>query len=130
MNEPAGITRRGFVGSATCALAAYALGGLGLFSGRAKAAAPVWDRIPDQHWAVGEPVFLDLAEFVTDPDGDALTFTLGDTQLPPGVTFDGRVISGTPTAEFATTVVDVTADDGTPEESRPKAPTGLNVSTD
>lgn len=73
--------------------------------------APVWSVIPDQTWVVGVPVLLDLAAYCTDPDGDALSFSL-DLALPPGVTLSGSVISGTPTAEFAQATFVATAADG------------------
>jgi hypothetical protein len=73
--------------------------------------APEWSTIPDQEWVVGVPVELDLADYCTDPDGDQLAFSL-DGQLPPGLTLEGSVIRGTPTAEFAETSMVATADDG------------------
>lgn len=72
---------------------------------------PAWTSVPDQTWVVGVPVLLDLAAYCTDPDGDALTFSL-DLALPPGLTLSGSVISGTPTAVFATASFTATADDG------------------
>lgn len=74
-------------------------------------AAPVWAPIPDQVWTVGVPVTLDLSQYCTDPDGDPLVFTL-DQLLPPGLTINGSVISGTPTAAFDTRPFVATADDG------------------
>ncbi|MES9991791.1 MAG: hypothetical protein ABW098_07550 [Candidatus Thiodiazotropha sp.] len=73
--------------------------------------APVWSAIPPQTWTVGVPVYLDLNDYVSDPNGDPLTFTL-DTPLPDGVTLNGSVISGTPTAATASASYAVTADDG------------------
>ncbi|MES9943931.1 MAG: hypothetical protein ABW080_03115 [Candidatus Thiodiazotropha sp.] len=68
--------------------------------------------IPPQTWTVGDPVHLDLNDYVTDPEGDALTFSL-DRPLPDGVTLNGSVISGTPTTATASTSYAATADDGT-----------------
>ncbi|MES9991792.1 MAG: hypothetical protein ABW098_07555 [Candidatus Thiodiazotropha sp.] len=73
--------------------------------------APVWSTIPAQTWTVGVAVHIDLNDYVTDADGDTLTFSL-DQALPDGVTLDGSVISGTPTAETATASYVATADDG------------------
>jgi hypothetical protein len=73
--------------------------------------APVWTTIPDQVWVVGVPVNLDLASYCSDPDGDALTYTLS-AALPDGVTLTGSVISGTPTGVFAAASFTATADDG------------------
>ncbi len=73
--------------------------------------APIWQTIPDQTWVVGVPVSLDLADYCTDPDGDALSFSL-DLTLPAGLVLVGSVISGTPTAETASTQYMATADDG------------------
>jgi hypothetical protein len=73
--------------------------------------APVWSRIPMQSWIVGVPVYIDLKDYVTDPDGDALTISL-DKALPEGVTLNGSVISGTPTAVTASALYVATADDG------------------
>jgi hypothetical protein len=73
--------------------------------------APVWTTIPDQVWVVGVPVHLDLANYFTDPEGDALTFALS-APLPDGLTLTGSVISGTPTAVFAAAPYTATADDG------------------
>jgi hypothetical protein len=73
--------------------------------------APSWTAIPNQTWIVGVPVYLDLASYCSDPDGDALTFAVAQS-LPPGLTLNGSVISGTPTAPFATQVFTFDADDG------------------
>jgi hypothetical protein len=75
--------------------------------------APLWSRIPTQAWIVGVPIYIDLEDYVTDPDGDALTFLL-DKALPEGVTLSGSVISGTPTAATASATYVATADDGNP----------------
>jgi hypothetical protein len=72
---------------------------------------PEWRRIPTQTWIVGETVYLDLNEYVTDPEGNSLTFFL-DIDLPPGVTLNGSVISGTAMAESSVQEYTVTADDG------------------
>ena len=121
------VTRREFVKATSTATAACALGGAGLaLSSSAKAGAPVWVTIPNQFWEVGQPVFLDLADYVSDPDGDALSISL-DLALPPGVTLNGSVISGTPVADFPTTQYEATADDGTPDPLQPNPPSGLIV---
>ena len=72
---------------------------------------PVWSKIPTQAWIVGVPVYIDLKDYVTDPDGDALTISL-DKALPEGVTLNGSVISGTPTEVTASAPYVATADDG------------------
>jgi hypothetical protein len=121
------LTRRKFVSSATAAAATCAVASTAALIPRpAKAAAPVWNGPGNQLWAIGQPVLLDLADFVTDPDGDPLQITL-DVALPPGVTLNGTVISGTPTAEFPTTQYVVTADDGVPGPPEPRPPTGLTA---
>lgn len=73
--------------------------------------APIWSRIPTQSWIVGVPVFIDLADYVTDPEGDALAISL-DKALPNGVTLNGSIISGTPTAVTQSATYMATADDG------------------
>ncbi|MES9991790.1 MAG: hypothetical protein ABW098_07545 [Candidatus Thiodiazotropha sp.] len=72
---------------------------------------PVWSTIPAQTWTVGVPVYLDLNDYVTDADGDALTITL-DKALPDGVSLNGTIISGTPTAATDLASYAATADDG------------------
>lgn len=73
--------------------------------------APVWRTIPAQTWTVGVPVYLDLNDYVTDADDDALTISL-DSALPDGVTLNDGVISGTPTGETDAASYVATADDG------------------
>lgn len=80
-------------------------------SGATDNEAPLWSRIPTQAWIVGVPIYIDLEDYVTDPDGDALTILL-DKALPEGVTLNGSVISGTPTAATASATYVATADDG------------------
>jgi len=126
VNTPNVVTRRNFIRRITTALSAIAIGVAGLITRSAKAAAPVWAPIPNQIWRLGEPVFLDLSDFVTDADGDALSFSL-DSVLPPGITISGSVISGVPTSEFSTTEFTATADDGT-SDIAPNPPTGLTIS--
>lgn len=116
------LSRRKFLRSAACTTAVCALAGPGFAV--AGPAAPVWSVIPNQIWQIGQPVFLDLADYVTDPDGDPLTFTL-DLPLPEGVTLNGSVISGTPVAESPTLVVSATADDGSPDLPKPNPPSTL-----
>lgn len=55
--------------------------------------------IADQTGVEGTPVTIDVAPAFQDPDGDALTLTASG--LPSGFTFEGGVISGTPTAAHA-----------------------------
>ena len=81
-------------------------------SGATDNEAPLWSRIPTQAWIVGVPIYIDLMDYVTDPDGDALAFSL-DQPLPDGVTLNGSVISGTPSAATPSAQYMVTADDGT-----------------
>jgi hypothetical protein len=93
-----------------------------------KAAAPVWTVIPDQTWVVGQPVNLDLRNYCSDADANMLTFVLSGT-LPPGVTINSGVISGTPTAEFAASTYVAFADDGQSSGIRtPNPPTNVQVS--
>jgi hypothetical protein len=73
--------------------------------------APVWSRIPAQTWIVGVPVYIDLKDYVTDPDGDTLAISL-DEALPEGITLNGSVISGTPVAVTSSALYVATADDG------------------
>ena len=73
--------------------------------------APIWREVPRQVWIVGVPVFLDLADYCRDPDGDDLSFSI-DAALPAGVTREGSVISGTPESAFAEVTVVARADDG------------------
>lgn len=77
---------------------------------RARLAPPLWAAIPNQIWAIGVPVYLDLSNYCNDPDGDPLSFGL-NRSLPFGVTLAGGVISGTPTALFPAATFIATADD-------------------
>jgi hypothetical protein len=106
-----------------------ALAGVAVAPRNAGAAAPVWATIPDQIWTVGVPVWLDLADFVDDPDGDELVFTL-DMALPPGVTLQGSVISGTPSEPFEETVYVASADDAEGGDSSGGATTTDGTATD
>ena len=106
-----GNSRRGFLkflGAAVIAVVGAA--SLSTPIRRARATVPVWTTVPDQTWVVGVPVYLDLATFCTDADGDPLAFSLSSV-LPPGVTLSGSVISGTPTAPFSAKQFVATADD-------------------
>ena len=116
-------TRRGFLKA--CGTAAIALIGVTSLAPirRALAAVPVWTAIPPQVWTLGVPVYLDLAAYCTDPDGDPLTFSLSQA-LPPGVTLSGSVISGTPSVVFAQQSFIATADDHS-DTVPPAAPTDL-----
>jgi hypothetical protein len=111
-------TRRQFIRKAGYMAAGLALLGCGSDGGDTATdseaidgGAPVWSRIPTQDWIVGVPVYIDLEDYVTDPDGDALTISL-DKALPEGITLNGSVISGTPTAVTASAQYVATADDG------------------
>jgi hypothetical protein len=111
-------TRRQFIRKAGYMAAGVALLGCGGDGGDAvtdgganNGQAPVWSKIPTQDWIVGLPVYIDLKDYVTDPNGDALAITL-DKALPDGVTLNGSVISGTPTAVTASAQYVATADDG------------------
>ncbi len=98
-DHPGATTRRGFL--RVCGSAAIAIAGASKFltSDRGFAdPAETWLPIPDQSWTVGTPVYLDLADYCTDPTADPELFEL-DQLLPPGLTLDGGVISGIPTAE-------------------------------
>jgi len=58
------------------------------------------DFIPPQTGVDGEVgTPLDLSTFFSDPDtSDVVSFTVDPADLPPGLTFDGTTISGTPDA--------------------------------
>ena len=104
-------SRRGFLKVAgTAAIGLMGAASLPGLVRKALAAAPVWTAIPNQVWAVGVPVRLDLAAYCTDPDGDPLTFSISPP-LPPGLALNGSVISGTPTQTFSTAQFVATADD-------------------
>jgi hypothetical protein len=109
----AGFTRRELLVGGGVLAVAVAAGCHGSVTSDPDAApgAPVWTTIPDQVWVVGVPVYLDLATYCTDPDGDPVTFSLS-AALPAGVTLSGSIISGTPTAELATASFTAAADDG------------------
>jgi hypothetical protein len=88
-------TRRGFLKK--CGAVAIAVAGATSVLGPARAAFGedlVWSDIPPQDWAVGIPVYLDLADYCS-PDPSKYTFEL-DPPLPTGVTLSGSIISGTP----------------------------------
>lgn len=68
-----------------------------------------WQAIPAQQWIVGVPVYLDLADYCSDPDVDPASFQL-DQPLPTGLTLQGSVISGTPVAVAAVAEYVATAD--------------------
>jgi len=82
----------------------------------------VWTTIPVQNWVAGQPVFLDLADYASDADGDSLTFSL-DIALPKGVTLNGSIISGTPEAPMEATSYVASADDVSP----PSPPTNVLI---
>lgn len=105
------LSRRSFVVNTAKGITTLAIGGAVFDPDIAMAAAPVWRQIPDQNWQVGKSVFLDLSDYVSDSDGDALLITL-DADLPAGVRLNGSIISGVPTAEFSATNYVATAEDG------------------
>ena len=119
-------TRRGFL-KVFGAVVAACLGSVASLTPfkKAFAAPPTWSTIPNQAWTVGVPVSLNLASYCTDPDGNPLTFTL-DRALPPGLTLNGSIISGTPTATFASTSFVATADDHQ-DTTPPSPPTDLRT---
>jgi len=100
--------------------------GIGAWSDRCWAVGdPIWQAIPDQTWAVGVPVYLDLANYAASQIGANLLFTLNKA-LPNGVSLNGSVISGTPTATFSGNGYIATAEDGQILEDVPPAnPTDL-----
>ena len=50
--------------------------------------APVWETVPTIAFVEGVPSEISVAEYVSDPDGDALTLMLTTSSCPAGVTFD------------------------------------------
>ncbi|HET9253172.1 MAG TPA: hypothetical protein VFP58_13750 [Candidatus Eisenbacteria bacterium] len=118
-------TRRRFLKVFGAALAAC-LGGVASLTPfrKAFAAPPTWSTVPNQIWTVGVPVNLDLSSYCNDPDADPLTFTLSQP-LPPGLTLNGSIISGTPTATFAPATFVATADDR--DTTAPAPPTDLRT---
>lgn len=50
--------------------------------------APIWTTVPTLSFVQGVPSELSVTEYVSDPDGDALTLMLNGVELPEGVTFD------------------------------------------
>ncbi|MGH7680476.1 MAG: T9SS type A sorting domain-containing protein [Candidatus Eiseniibacteriota bacterium] len=109
--DPGTTNRREFLKvSGAVALGLVGAAAVSLPIRRAHLAPPLWSAIPDQAWAIGVPVYLDLSNYCSDPDGDALTFGL-NRPLPAGVNLVGSVISGTPTASFSASSFIATADD-------------------
>lgn len=124
-SETSGLSsRRGFLKVFGVAVAAC-LGGVASLTPfrKAFAAPPTWSTVPNQVWTVGVPVSLNLASYCNDPDGNPLTFTL-DRALPPGLTLNGSIISGTPTATYAAAPFVATADDHE-DTTAPAPPTDL-----
>jgi hypothetical protein len=64
----------------------------------------IWSNISDQTWVVGTPVELDLAPFLEGADAAVLGIVL-EGMLPAGITLDGTVLRGTPTAPGMTEIV-------------------------
>lgn len=110
-----GLSRRGFLIGSGFSIAVLACGGDDAPATPDGATgenhAPVWVQIPDQSWVVGVPVSFDLRAYCSDPDADALSFTLEGT-LPEGLSLVDGVITGTPTAATPSTAFTATADDG------------------
>jgi hypothetical protein len=126
-HETEALSRREFVQIVAQATAVIAAGAGMLSPAIALALPPVWEPVPDQTWVIGVPVHLDLADYCTDPEGAALVYSM-DGALPAGITLDGSVISGTPTAEFSAAEFRATADDSeTPDTQPPGAPQALTV---
>ena len=76
---------------------------------------PVWAVIPPQTVGVGTSIELDLSAYASDPDGDALTFSV----VSAGTDVDASVIGATLaitgevlTTERTGTEIEVVADDG------------------
>lgn len=71
--------------------------------------------VPTISFVQGVPSEVSVAEYVSDPDGDALTLMLNDIELPGGVTFDAAgmrfVYDGSGPAAMTGGHV-LTADDG------------------
>lgn len=108
-NSRSALTRRVFLGSAAAGAGALALGCNGSVDGMSDPdgggrtgsdsgprpdgsapgnQAPVWTAIPSINFVAGVPSRVSIAEYVSDPDGDALVLELNDVALPAGVTFD------------------------------------------
>jgi hypothetical protein len=49
---------------------------------------PVWSAVPTIAFVQGVAASISIASYVSDPDGDVLTFMKNGVALPPGVTFD------------------------------------------
>jgi FtsZ-binding cell division protein ZapB len=49
---------------------------------------PVWKIVPTITFTFGAPGFVDLNQYVSDPDADKMTFAANSILWPPGVTFD------------------------------------------
>ena len=85
-------------------------------SGTSPNRPPTTSGIPNQTLVQNQPYQLQLTNYVTDPDGQPLSFQV--TGLPPELSLSGSLISGKPTQTGVSTV-NVTALD----------PGGLSVST-
>jgi hypothetical protein len=70
--------------------------------------------IPLQEWPLSEPSSLNLGAYISDPEGDAITYTV--TSLPSGMSHTGGVISGEPSSTGAGSAT-VTATDAVGDSS-------------
>lgn len=104
--------RREFLKGSTAVALIAGVGGLCSEASHADTnKVPVWTNIPDQNWAVGVPVYVDLRTYCSDPDDDQLEFAI-NAPLPAGVSLDGSIISGTPTGEMPAQYFVAMVDDG------------------
>lgn len=123
--QAGGKSRREFLkGSTAIAAGAVGVGIAGWPDVVWAADDPIWLAIPDQTWAVGVPVNFDLANYATSQIGAELLFSLNKI-LPNGVSLNGSVISGTPTATFSDSGYIATAEDGEILDIPPENPTDL-----
>jgi len=112
-------SRRKFLkGTFSVAAGAFGVGVAGWPDAAWAADDPIWQTIPDQTWAVGVPVQLDLADYASSQISAELLFSINQA-LPDGVSLRGTVIKGTPTGTFSQDGYVVTAQDGQPIDTMP-----------